>query len=433
MACAATWKAEGLGGGVGGGLVGWVDRVGVGLTLVLPLFLLHGRGIAEGVLIGVGGLFLVRSAVLGAWGWLRRGWVRVALAWWGWLVVCSAGQGGEALGQAVGVVRFLLLVAALEEWTLRGAGVRRWLARLLRWSAWYIAVQALVQFGTGRNLFGYPRGADGELTGPYENPRAGPPLSRLLFPAVLPGLWGGMRGGRGFGGVLVLLGGVGVMVLIGQRMPLLLVFLGLFVTALLMPGLRGVVLMALVGTGVVLGATRVAAPPTFQRLVVKFSSQMEHFPSSPYGQIAARAVAIGQAHPVMGMGFDGFRRECGSAEYFRGWGGGNGGRAGICVQHPHNFYLQALVEGGVPGLVLFGGMCGAWLVRLGRGLWGGARSGGSGGDWRALRVGLFVAAVVHLWPVASTTAWTSMPLGGWFFVLLGLGLAEVGAWEVRSG
>ena len=49
-----------------------------------------------------------------------------------------------------------------------------------------------------------------------------------------------------------------------------------------------------------------------------------------------------------------------------------------------------------------------------------------------LRVGLFVAALMHLWPVASTTAFTSMPLGGWFFVLLGLGLAETRAYMCRE-
>jgi hypothetical protein len=31
---------------------------------------------------------------------------------------------------------------------------------------------------------------------------------------------------------------------------------------------------------------------------------------------------------------------------------------------------------------------------------------------------------VQLWPVQSTTAFTSMPMGGWFFLLLGWALAE---------
>ncbi len=47
----------------------------------------------------------------------------------------------------------------------------------------------------------------------------------------------------------MLAGGVAVMVLIGQRMPLLLTVLGLFVTALLLPRLRPFVLAGCRGGG----------------------------------------------------------------------------------------------------------------------------------------------------------------------------------------
>ncbi len=395
----------------------WLDRAGVAGTLLLPLFLLHGRGIAEVLIILLGVGFAVRSAVMREWGWVRRGWVLAAGAWWGWLVLCSAVQGWEAAGQAVGVGRFLLLVAALEAWTLRTAAVRTWLATLLRWSALYLALQSLLQFATGRNLFGFPRGADGELTGPYQNPRAGAPLSRLLFPAVLPavGRWVGRAWPWPVAALCLLPASVAVVVLIGQRMPLLLVVMGLFVTGLLLVRLRPIVLAACGMAAFLLAMTSIVSPPTFARMVTKFSAQMQHFPESHYGLIAARSVAIARANPVMGAGFDGFRRDCDAARYFQGWDGGDGGGAAICVQHPHNFFMQALVEGGLPGLALFALLCAAWLARLFRGLWGAPDP---------LRVGLFVAALIHLWPLASTTAFTSMPLGGWFFVLLGLGLAE---------
>jgi hypothetical protein len=41
-----------------------------------------------------------------------------------------------------------------------------------------------------------------------------------------------------------------------------------------------------------------------------------------------------------------------------------------------------------------------------------------------LRAALFAAAVIQFWPIASTTGFTSMPVGGWSFLLLGWGLAE---------
>ena len=179
-------------------------------------------------------------------------------------------------------------------------------------AAAYLAAQCVLQFATGRNVFGYPRGADGELTGPYQNPRAGAPLSRLLFPAVLPAMERLLARGLWWVAVLLLPGSLAVMVLIGQRMPLLLTVMGLFVTALFMPRLRQFVMVACVATGVLVSATSVIAPPTFDRLVTKFSAQVAGFGRSHYGMIAQRAVVIAESQPFLGVGFR------------PRWGGGGG-------------------------------------------------------------------------------------------------------------
>lgn len=401
-----------------------IDRAAAGLALILPLFLLHGRGIADtaGSLLGL--LFVVRSATTGDWSWLRRIWMRIGLVWWAWLVVCSARWGGEQVLQAVLILRFLLLVAALEHWALREDRMRRWLAGIVRAAFAYIALNSAVQFATGRNLYGWPRGAAGELTGPYREPRAGPILARLFFPALLPPVMrlAGGAGWRPLGGALLLIAGAALMLLTGQRIPFLLTLFGLFVTALFMPRLRMPVLMALIGAGALISVLRFVSPPAFERQVVMFSAQMRHFPETAYGQIAARALAIGDAHPVMGRGFDGFRRACAHPRYFHGWYGGPGGGAAICVQHPHNHYLQAYVESGLPGLLLFCALVAAWLLALLPGL---IR------DPDPLRVGLFVAALLHEWPIASASDFVALPLSGWFFLLLGLGLAETHAYIAR--
>ncbi len=432
----------------------WPIVAAVPAVLLCPLFLLHGRGLAEAMIAVVGAAFLARSAQTRDWTWLRTGWVRVGLLWWGWLVLCSVpvgglGQGGwPSLWQAVATGRFLLFVAALEHWALRAGWLRRWLARLVALAGLYIALQSALQALVGRNLYGWPRWGDGSLTGPYREPRAGPPMSRLLFPAMLPRAAAWWARGRPLAAGLLALGGMAIMVLIGQRMPLLLTGLGLVVSGLLLPRLRLVVGACLLLAALLVPATAVLSPPTFSHLVVRFSQQMRDFPGSPYGQIAARALAIARADPLTGRGFDGFRTGCPDPAVFQGWRGGDGGGAAICVQHPHNHYLQALTDGGVPGLALFCALVLAWLRGLGRGLWRGA--GGPGGrGWRrllpaaapgeagaealhALRVGLFVAALVQEWPIASASSFTSMPLGGWFFLLLGLGLAEGRAYMGRA-
>ena len=405
-----------------------LEQIAFGGVMLLPLLLMHAHGVAE-VAIGAADLcFLARSVMLGDWGWLRTRWLWVAGAWWGWLVVCSAPLPGLGLGeggmrsfvQAVGTVRFLILVVAMEHLVLRTAEARAWMYRLVAASAVWITVNCVVQAVFGRNLIGWPRGAEGVLTGPFGVERAGPPMARIVIPAVLPGvaaLLERRRVGARIGAYGLLLGSVVIMVLIGQRMPLVLVVLGLVIVALLMRRLRPVVLAAAVAGVVLLAASPVVAPSAYYRLVEKFSAQLEHFSSSPYGQLYARALEVGVRNPVTGLGFDGFGTGCPRPAYFRPTFDGkqaDGGGATICWDHPHNFYFQALDDGGFVGLALFCATAIAWLVPLGRGLWR---------DPDPLRVGLFAAMFVQLWPIQSTSAFTSMPMGGWFFLLLGWAMA----------
>ncbi len=439
------------------------------LLLVLPLVLLHGRGFAEAVIAVIAVLFLLHSVRQRDWRWLGTTWVRVAGGWWLWLVACSLpvaglGQGeGRSLLQAVVLVRFLVFVAALEHWVLAGtirpdravadpagwraaevrwSATRRWLARLVALAGLYVALQCWLQALAGRNLWGWPRWGDGSLTGPYREPRAGPPMSRLLFPAMLPTAARWMARRRGWAALALALAGVVTAVLIGQRMPLLLTGLGLLVSGLLLPRLRRVVGACLLAAALLVPATAVLSPPTFGHLVTRFGQQMRHFPDSDYGRIAVRALVIARANPWTGRGFDGYRTGCPDPSTFHALGGvpgdgrgdGGGGAPDVCVQHPHNHYLQALTDAGIPGLLLFALLVTAWLRALSRGLWRGSARGGQaargGADAgpHALRVGLFVAALIQEWPVASASSFTSMPLSGWFFLLLGLGLAETRAY-----
>ena len=414
-----------------------LDRAAVIAVLLSPVLLLHAHGIAE-VAIAIADLcFLTRSCLTRDWAWARTRWLLIGWAWWAWLVLCSlpfpaqnVGEGGMAsLIQAVALGRFLIFVAALEHTVPRQPWARRWLYWIVAASAAYIAIHAVFQFITGYNLYGGPAASDGELTGPFGKPRAGPPFARILLPAIIP-LAAAMLIRPGLGPLAkawcVLMGGVAVSLLIGQRMPFLLTGLGLVTVGVLLPRLRWGVAMAGLAAIALLAASPVIAPKAHYRLVAKFSDQMTHFSASHYGKLYARAVEIGVQNPVTGLGAEGFRTGCPNPRYFRpGFDGAtpDGGGAAICWNHPHNYYLEALVTGGFPGLILFCALALAWLTALGRGL------------WRApdpLRAALFAAALIQLWPIASSTGFTAMPVGGWSFLLLGWGLAEARWTEIRQ-
>jgi hypothetical protein len=414
---------------IGSRTIARLENVALGCVMSLPLLLMHAHGLAE-VAIGLADLcFLLHSAVLRDGTWLKTPWFLVAASWWTWLLVCSLpfpalglGEGGlHSFIQALATIRFLILVAAMEQVVLRTPKARSWIYYLIAASVAWITLNCIVQGITGRNLIGWPRGGEGVLTGPFGSERAGPPMARIIIPAILPvvaalltrpAIWPKL------GAYALLLGSVAIMVLIGQRMPLVLVVLGLIVVAFLIRPLRPLILTATIVGALLLAASPIVAPSAYYRLVEKFSTQMQHFGTSPYGQLYARAWEVGIHNPVTGMGFDGFDTGCPRPAYFRPSFDGSqpdGGGAGICWVHPHNFYFQALDDGGFIGLALFCATAIAWLLPLARGL----RQ-----NPNALRVGLFASILVQLWPIQSTSAFTSMPMGGWFFLLLGWAMAE---------
>lgn len=393
-------------------------------TLLLPVFLLHARTLGEICLALAGFCFLWRCGATGNWAWLRLTWVRIGLVWWAWLVACSVpgiGSGGWlSFAEAVDALRFLVFAAALETDILADAAARRWLLRVVIGCAVYIAANVLIQFAGGANLYGAERNGDGELTGPFDEPRAGPPMVRILFPAIVPAICAWLAAGRrwpALGAYALLLGGVAIMVLIGQRMPAVLTGLGLVTLVVLLPALRRPATVALVSGLVLVAATVAVSPPTYYRLVQKFSAQMETFASSPYGLIYTRAAAMAEEEPVTGRGYDGFRTGCADPAYEQPSLDGrvaDGGGTLICTTHPHNFYLQAVSDAGVPGLLLFCALVVAWLAPL----WRAARRGDP------LCVALFASVLLQLWPFASTSGFYTLPMAGWLFLTLGWGLAE---------
>jgi O-antigen ligase len=371
----------------------------------------------------VAALFLLRSALLRDWRWSRIPWVRLAAALRLWIVLCSAAAfRPQSLLQGVLTIRFFIFALALEQFVLPDPKSRRWLAWVVMATAAWIVLQCWEQYLTGANIFGYPRWGDGALTGPFLQPRAGGNLMQIFFPAVLPPsllLLSRPAWRARLAGGLLLAAAAMTMVLIGQRMPTLLTLLGLLIAALLLRRLRLPVLIALAAGAALLAATPVLSPPTFGKLVLRFTDTMLHFWHSPYGLLYLRAFAMIRAHPLLGLGFDGFRNNCADPQYFHGsaWLGvtdADSASPDGCNIHPHNYYLEVASTAGLPGLLLFAGLALTWLRRLFHRLLP---------EGEPMRVALFVAASLCLWPIDSTSALFVVDVAGWVFLTIGWGLA----------
>ena len=406
-----------------------LHRAALILTCLLPVAFLHSRVAAEIGIALIDLAFLFTMARERQWHWLRQPWLVIALAWWLWETICSTpipplglgASGWPGFIQALLLIRFIMLVAAMANWLLTTAAARRIAYLTLAFSALWIGLESWEQYLTGRNIFGDARWPDGSLTGPFWEPRAGAPYAHILcaamLPAVIPLLNRPRRPARVFGIILAILG-LATSVLIGQRMPSVLVLLALATACLFIPKLRPAAAIAVLAAAAVLAATPIISPPTYHKLVLHFISQMGRFEVSPYGELYVRAVTMALAAPWHGYGFLGFKDFCPGPQFGTGFPA-----LGIapttlalaaCNIHPHNFYLQALTDAGFPGLLLFAALNLAWLIALARGLWR---------NPDPLRVGLFVGVLTYAWPLASTDNFAVLPMIGWLIYMVGLGLA----------
>ena len=405
-----------------------LDRVSLVAALITPLLLMHAHGFAEASMAVVAATFLARCAITGQWGWLRETWMILSLVWCAWLAIASLhlpalgleGGGTRAVLQALMSIRFPLFAAALAFGAPSDAEGRTWMFRVVAASVIYICVHVVFQFIFGVNLYGMRKAWDVLLTGPFGSARAAPVLARLMLPAVIPAAarFLPLPMPRQLWAYALLLGGMAAIAIIGQRIPLLLAGGGLVIAALLIRRLRPAVLAAALATALLIPSFAVISPSIYYRLVPQTQKMMAGFATTRYGELYARALEIGEQHPVIGLGYDGFGLGCPQPRYFRPSFDGSaadGGGIEICWVHPHNFYFEALANGGMPGLMLFSALAIVWSVRLGSGLWR---------DPHPIRVGLFATTVAQLIPFQSTGDFWSMPMGGWFYLLVGWGIAE---------
>lgn len=419
---------------------GILARCAMVSVLALPVALLYGRVPGEVLIVLVALGFLLESRACGRWEWLRSPWAALSLAFWAWMLVCTLWHGSlHAVAESVVLIRFVLFTAALEHWCLKDPKVRRHLRYVFAAVAIWIGIEAWQQWIFGTNVFGDPRSSNGSLTGPFVRPRAGGTLQVLFLPGLLPPILMLLSHARvtwRAAGFLLLMAGLITSFLINQDMPALLLLLGLCVAGLLIPRVRVPLLICLFCGAVLLAAASVLAPGVNHRLTLRFYLLMQHFPESPYGLLLTYALAMVQAHPWTGLGFDGFRAHCMNPEFLRGsswlprpttsyatqagWLLHNSPEDRVgCSIHPHNYWLQIATSAGLPGVLLFLAMGVATLLPVGR---------------RAItqhapvKVALFAAAFVMFWPIASSTSLFTLPNAGWVFMTLGWALAE-GRWS----
>lgn len=395
-----------------------IDRGAPWLVVALPLIVIGSRSAAEIAIALLAGLLLCRVVCARDAQPLAAPWFLLSCAYWIWVVAVTASTNADIwyLGQALVWIRFPLAVAACAVWLAeaRMRVVALWTSTA---AALFTIIELWAQFLLGRGLTGTGRALSGYLSGPFARPRAGMFLISSVWPAcaVLAARYRqGWKNGLALAALAAFL--LGTLFLTGQRMPFLLALGSIVFLAFAVPAWRGALLPFLIGLGGVLLVLMSFAAETAARFLEHFPHILAHFPDSHYGQILARAWAIHADSPWIGHGAEAFRRLCPDAQYHIGWGGtGDGGGAGICVPHAHNIFLDALLDGGVMGLVLFAG---AHLLLL-LAAWHATRRARE-----PARYGALFALFLLVFPFATSNAYSSIPTAALRCFMAGWALAR---------
>lgn len=382
------------------------------LTALLPLGLAWGNGAAETIAGLVVITFILHTIMQHEWHWLQQSWVKLLLLLWAYGMVRAvfAEHTESALLNALGWLRFILLAVALQSWILVEP---RWQQRMLNVGllciAW-LSGDAIYQYLHGTDILGKHQWLPNRLTASYNKPIVGIMLAWQFLPYTL----GDFSRGKAWRALLLAGLALVAIVLSGERMALLFSLMSIMGLILVTPGLRKLGIMVILSFVLAVGGLMAAKPSVYDRQVISTLKIIRNLPDSPYGVIWHSALQIVNDYPVFGIGMGNFRYVCPDTRY----GADDAKHLGYsrCATHPHNIYLEWLVEGGVIALL---GFIAAMAVAL-HSLWRNVVL--QRNDY--LFMALSVTFAVRLWPMASSTdffhGWFAIP----FWITLGWAMAR---------
>jgi len=370
------------------------------LTLFIPFALLIGKAVPDFAMSFVVILFITHSVRTGDFSWTKKYWVLPLLLLWVYGCIRSVliSPHLENLVDALPWLRFVLFAVALEHWILRQQKWRDWLLYSCMYSIGFLAIDAIFQYITGVDIFGHAK-IGSRLTASMNKMVVGITIAWMFLPALM-----GLVSKRKF--IPAFIFGLLCVVAVlfsGERMALLLVLSSLLIASLLIKKLRKPAIIIMPIVALFLAGVLYLKPALYERQVASTVVVLNNFLGSPYGVIWSSAINITKDYPLFGVGLNNFREVCPDAKY-----GPEVAQSGYsrCGTHPHNIYLQWLVETGIVGL---SGFMAAMFFVFKRLL-----SVCPQHRHDALFIALVLTFALRLWPLASSTsffhAWFAIPL-----------------------
>lgn len=404
-------------------LSGVLRRTETVIPWLLPALLLFSRALADTTVVLIGLLFLYYSYQTQSWDWCKRAWFRLALLFWGYLILVNlpfSVSFDESLKYALTFIRWPLFAAALAYWLFACQHRQTQFLLSLVLVTVFIIADTAWQYFYHVDWFGIERFNEVRLTGPFRNPVPGTLMLRVWFIALFAiQLWQ-LEGLPSRFKMLIyplgLLMGLAFMFITGERMALMLFFAGsVVISSALFVHYREhrmTLLMTLLALGGVFYLIILSSPDMMARSVTSISVKLTAFWQSDYGQVFSAAWQAWQQNLWLGSGIHTYQLTCEQLGLFA--------ESSMQCTHPHNLFLQLGAETGVIGVSLFVVLLIGIYVTALRGLF-------QRQQWLTAALS-FVILTVSFWPLTGGIS----VLNNWVGALVWLGIGWVLAVSVIS-
>ncbi len=380
--------------------------------LIAPLT--YTQAFSDGAISLMAILFLWWSYQRQDFAWARQAWFCAAMVFWAYITLrtlnttthtaLTAGSGLVWVRFPIAVAAIMMLIAAIPR-----------LPALLLWgyglTTSFTIVDALFQRVVGHDFFGWQAGGS-RLTSPTGKLNVGSILGQIGMPLAAWALTVLVNRQRSLPQRIVAGAAIALLsltiLLSGERMAFLLYMLGMAFALPLIGGFRWrTTVLALGGVAVAVVTVMLAYAPLRDRLADTQGQIAQGF-NTTYIQTPLTGVRVFMDQPLFGAGFKQYRYVCMDHQPPTI-------DPSSCNLHPHNFWVESLAENGLVGSLPFFTLLGLLVVPVVRG-WR---------RWRAepLLGGAAIAALVHVWPLATSGSFFVNQREVIFWPLIGLALA----------
>ena len=375
------------------------------LIFLFPFFLTTGPAIPDITLTIISLIFLFYIIKNSNYSVFNQSWFKIGLALWLWFIIISffAYDKKISFSDAIIFIRFLIFIIAIQ-YIIINEKVRSNLFKVIFVFSILVTIDSYYQlfnydpeFGFLNDIFGrMPDGLYGRLSGPFKDLVPGSVLTKFFFLSLLLIK---INENRIKNNKLLYLSTfiifsfiITIIYFSGERIAYASLLLGIAIVIFFSKNLRKILLLSIFFS-LIISFFIYNFHPIYQNIKIiestakhegltiekeytcknnieekckklfkvqpKFIEVLRNFKGSAYGEIYLTATKIWMDNKFFGIGLNNFTSVCKNELQYNKFHPNF-----PCTTHPHNFYIQALVESGIIGLILFSLLICSFIVTI---------------------------------------------------------------------